>query len=138
MTASIFVVEIPSKNISLKEYVQQLLKEKGWKQDKLVACARVSQSRLSKIIHGRIRNVDVGTLISMCLALQLNKEQSIILLSLSERTISPVDECRDSYFELIDIYSKKEQVKEGFECFLIEADEFLEARNLKKLPSDLD
>ena len=104
MAAKLYIIECPYKKISFKEYLQQLLKEKGWNQDKLVACARISQSRLSKIFHGRIRNVDVGTLISMCLALQLNKERSILLLALAERTISPVDECYEAYYELIQIY----------------------------------
>ncbi len=110
-----------------------------WSQSKLAVCARIPQSKINKIINGYFNNIYVDELISICLVLRLNKKKAVDLLARASRAISPADPCHDTYYELIEIYSKKKlPVTEEEICnFLFEADEILKKRKLPSLPSDV-
>ena len=113
------------------------LKRKNWSQSRLAVCARIPQPQINKIINGKINNLEVDILICICLALQLNKNESVDLLARASRAISPASPCYHAYYDLIEIYSKKEILYERDDNFLIEADEYLRKRKLPRLPSDI-
>ncbi len=128
-------VKRPSDTATFEEYLNYYLERRNWSQSRLAACARISQPQINKIINGRINNIEIDILICICLALQLSTKESVDLLARASRAISPASICYHAYYELIDIYSKKEIVSDKIDDFLSDADEYLKKRKLPRLPS---
>ena len=127
----------PSDVASFEEYLNYYLKRKNWSQSRLAVCLRIPQPQINKIFNSRINNIEVDILVCICLALQLNVKESVDLLARASRAISPASLCYHAYYELIELYSKKEPVYDKVDNFLVEADEYLRKRKLPRLPSDI-
>ena len=126
----------PCKTASFKEYIEYYIQRKNWSQSKLAVVARLNQSQVNKIINGTVYTAQVDILVCLCLALQLNLEESKDLMSRAERAFSPASELHCAYQKIIQKYAKK-----PFNCsdnieFLDAADEFLRARKLPLLPNN--
>ena len=91
-----------------KECVDYYSRRAGLSETKLALCTRENQQRLNKIARGQLKNVDVKTLVRICLVLRLTEEETIDLMSHRERAFSPAEPVYRVYRELIRIYSKKE------------------------------
>ncbi len=90
----------PSKTASFKEYMEYYLERKNWSQNKLAIAARLNQSQVNKIINGTVYTVQVDTLVCLCLALQLNLDESKDLLARTERVFSPASTLHQTYQEV--------------------------------------
>lgn len=84
---------------------------------------------MSKLINKEDMDVQVQDLVALCLALGLDREQSLDLLSRKERTFSPAKKEHAEYLKLIDIYANKDIdysfSKEQLAHTLDEANEYL-------------
>ena len=74
-----------------KECVDYYSKRAGLSETKLALCTRENQQRLNKIARGQLKNVDVETLVRICLVLRLTEEESVDLMSRRERAFSPAE-----------------------------------------------
>ncbi len=111
------------------------MQRKGWSQQKLADAARLNQPYVSRLINGRINNLQIDTLVCLCLALQLTLQESRDLLSRVERAFSPASALHSAYQELITLYARKSLDIRGDSNMLNEADDFLKARKLPALPN---
>ena len=125
----------PSKTASFKEYMEYYLERKNWSQNKLAIAARLNQSQVNKIINGTVYTVQVDTLVCLCLALQLNLDESKDLLARAERAFSPASILHRTYQELIRIYAERALDRSDNVEYLDEADHILTARRLPVLPN---
>lgn len=125
----------PSKTASFKEYMEYYLERKNWSQNKLAIAARLNQSQVNKIINGTVYTVQVDTLVCLCLALQLNLDESKDLLARAERAFSPTSILHRTYQELIRIYAERALDRSDNVELLDEADHILTARGLPVLPN---
>lgn len=91
-----------------KECVDFYSNRAGLSETKLALCTRENQQRLNKIARGQLKNVDVETLVRICLILRLTEEEAVDLMSRRERAFSPAKPVHRTYRELIRIYSQKE------------------------------
>ena len=128
-----------SDTASFGLYTDYYARRVGLSQNKLSVCARMSQSRLNKIVNETIQNVPVKTLVSLCLVLRLNEGTAIDYLARCERAFSPAKPVHQCYLELIRLYSKTEQDYRGvsneeLQAVLNEADDYLIARGFPALP----
>lgn len=97
-----------SETASYKLYVDLYTQRVGLTENKLAFAIRDHQQRLNNISNGNLKNVDVETLVKICLVLGLNEEESVDLMARRERALSPADPVHRVYWELICLYSKKE------------------------------
>lgn len=111
------------------------MQRKGWSQQKLADAARLNQPYVSRLINGRISNLQIDTMVCLCLALQLSLQESCDLLSRVERAFSPASALHSAYQELIALYAHKPLDMQGESNMLNEADDFLKARKLPALPN---
>ena len=125
----------PSKTASFKEYMEYYLERKNWSQNKLAIAARLNQSHVNKIINGTVYTVQVEPLVCLCLALQLNLDESKDLLARAERAFSPASTLHQTYQELIQIYAERLLDCSDNVELLDEADHILTARGLPVLPN---
>lgn len=121
-----------SETASFKQYLDYYTQKVKLSENKLASIIRINQQRLNDISNGKTKNVDVETLVRICLALGLNEEQSFDLMARCERTLSPARPEHRAYRELIRLYSEKEinynvSAKE-LEDILNDADQYLNAR----------
>ena len=128
-----------SNTASFGLYTDYYARRVGLSQNKLSVCARMSQSRLNKIVNGTIQNVPVETLVSLCLALRLNENETIDYLARCERAFSPAKPVHQCYLELIRLYSQTERnyrcgSNEELQMVLDEADNYLIAKGFPALP----
>ena len=128
-----------SNTASFGLYTDYYARRVGLSQNKLSVCARMSQSRLNKIVNGTIQNVPVETLVSLCLALRLNENEAIDYLARCERAFSPAKPVHQCYLELIRMYSQTERnygcgSNEELQMVLDEADNYLIAKGFPALP----
>ncbi len=111
----------------------------GLTENKLSVCIRVNQQYLNKITNRQIKNVDVDTLVCICLVLCMNLDEAFDMLSRFERAFSPANPLHRAYQELIEIYSEKKiNYKDKtlkLDEVLDEADRYLTARNFEPLPN---
>lgn len=129
-----------SESSPARDYIIAYLASAGLSQNQLAQRIRQSQQRTNYIISGRMKTVDVQTIISICLVLGLNEKQSIDLLSRFERALSPANPVHKTYRKLIRIYSDKLNYKELFgklsdEEILTVADNYLISRNQPPFPN---
>ena len=95
-----------SETASYKLYVDLYTQRVGLTENKLAFAIRDHQQRLNNISNGNLKNVDVETLVKICLVLGLNEEESVDLMARRERALSPADPVHRVYWELICLYSK--------------------------------
>lgn len=103
----------------------------------MAECARLNQPQLSKIINGKVYDIQIDVLVCICLVLQLNLEQTADLLSRAERALSPASSVHRAYKELIGLYAAKPFDCVGDETMLDEADRFLKEKSIGALPNVL-
>lgn len=128
-----------SDTASFGLYTDYYARRVGLSQNKLSVCARMSQSRLNKIVNGTIQNVPVETLVSLCLVLRLNEGEAIDYLARCERAFSPAKPVHQCYLDLIRLYSRTEQDYRGvsdkkLQMVLTEADNYLMKKGFSALP----
>lgn len=128
-----------SSTASFGLYTDYYARRIGLSQNKLSICARMSQSRLNKIVNGTIQNVPVETLVSLCLALRLKENEAIDYLARCERAFSPAKPVHQCYLELIRLYSRTRQDYKGIsdkelQMVLNKADDYLMVRGFPALP----
>ena len=118
-----------SETASYKLYVDLYTQRVGLTENKLAFAIRDHQQRLNNISNGNLKNVDVETLVKICLVLGLNEEESVDLMARRERALSPADPVHRVYWELICLYSKKEinynVPSDKLENILNDADQYL-------------
>ena len=123
-----------SETASYKLYVDLYTQRVGLTENKLAFAIRDHQQRLNNISNGNLKNVDVETLVKICLVLGLNEEESVDLMARRERALSPADPVHRVYWELICLYSKKEinynVPSDKLENILNDADQYLKDRGL--------
>lgn len=123
---------------SFQDAYNYYLKRAKLSEYQLSKLARVNQSRISKIVNGGVKNVDVTTLTCMCLVLQLSKKEAKRFLALRERAFSPANETHKVYLKIIRIYSAEKPdynvYKENPEEYLVKADNILIAEGKEPLP----
>ena len=90
-----------SETASYKLYVDLYTQRVGLTENKLAFAIRDHQQRLNNISNGNLKNVDVETLVKICLVLGLNEEESVDLMARRERALSPADPVHRVYWELI-------------------------------------
>ena len=121
-----------SETASYKLYVDLYTQRVGLTENKLAFAIRDHQQRLNNISNGNLKNVDVETLVKICLVLGLNEEESVDLMARRERALSPADPVHRVYWELICLYSKKEinynVPSDKLENILNDADQYLKDR----------
>ena len=121
-----------SETASYKLYVDLYTQRVGLTENKLAFAIRDHQQRLNNISNGNLKNVDVETLVKICLVLGLNEEESVDLMTRRERALSPADPVHRVYWELICLYSKKEinynVPSDKLENILNDADQYLKDR----------
>ena len=122
-------------------YTDYYARRVGLSQNKLSICARMSQSKLNKIVNETIRNVSVETLVSLCLVLRLNEDEAVDYLARRERAFSPAKPVHQCYLKLIRIYSQTEKnyrdvPKEKLQMVLSEADNYLSRNNFPTLSDE--
>lgn len=125
----------PAPDADFKAYMDYYMQRKGWSQQKLADAARLNQPYVSRLINGRISNLQIDTMVCLCLALQLSLQESCDLLSRVERAFSPASALHSAYQELIALYAHKPLDMQGESNMLNEADDFLKARKLPVLPN---
>lgn len=81
--------------------------------------------------------MQIDVLVCICLALQLNLEQTTDLLSRAERALSPASPTHRAYKVLIELYAAKPIDCAGDTTMLDEADRFLKERSIGALPNVL-
>ena len=117
---------------SYKLYIDYYTHRVGLTENKLALCIRQSQQRLNNISNGKLKNVDVETLVRICLVLGLDEKESIDLMARRERALSPAVPVHSVYLELIRLYSKKKinynVPPNDLEQILNDADQYLEMR----------
>ena len=115
--------------------MEYYLERKNWSQNKLAIAARLNQSHVNKIINGTVYTVQVELLVCLCLALQLNLDESRDLLARAERAFSPASVLHQTYQELIQRDAERPlDCSDNVEVF-DEADQILTARGLPVLPN---
>lgn len=104
-------------------------------ENKLALGARIYQQRLNKISNGIVKNVDVETLVRLCLVLGLTEQEAVDLMARRERAFSPANPLHRAYRELLGIYAQR---KIGCQTgavalanILNEADEYLKSRGFE-------
>ena len=126
-----------SETASYKLYVDLYTQRVGLTENKLAFAIRDHQQRLNNISNGNLKNVDVETLVKICLVLGLNEEESVDLMARRERALSPADPVHRVYRELICLYSKKEinynVPSDKLENILNDADQYLKDRGFPPL-----
>lgn len=128
-----------SNTASFGLYTHYYARRVGLSQNKLSVCARMSQSRLNKIVNGIIQNVSVETLVNLCLVLRLNEYEAVDYLARCERAFSPAKPVHQCYLELIRIYAQTEHNYAGIPAeklqnVLDETDDYLRAKGFPALP----
>lgn len=122
-----------SETASYKQYVDYYTQRVGLSETKLALCIRENQQRLNKIGNGQLKNVDVETLVRICLTLGLNEDEAIDLMARRERAFSPADPVHRAYLELIRMYAEKEidynVPADKLAKILDDADAYLKSRN---------
>lgn len=129
-----------SRTSTAREYILAYLAAAGLSQNRLAKRVRQTQQRINNIIGGKCKNVDVATIVAICLVLGLDKYQSFDLLSRFERALSPANPAHRAFEELIDIYSEMSKEENFFEEsrdeeLLDKADEYLESAKTQPLPN---
>lgn len=127
----------PDPTGSFKEYIKYYRSLRGWSEEDLATAARIKQSELNKVTNRIRQNAQVDFLTCVCIALQLNVEQSKDLMARVERACSPSSKSHTAYIELIEIYNKRpfnNDIDISIAA-LNEADRFLRARGLPSLPN---
>lgn len=121
-----------SETASFKQYLDHYTQRAGLTENRLAACARIRQQRLNKIANGYIRDVDVETLVRLCLALGLTEPEALDLMARRERALSPANPLHRVYRDLLGIYAQREPSRPSgaiaMAGILNEADEYLESR----------
>lgn len=128
-----------STKSSFKQCYDYYLDRAKLSENRLAKLARIEQSTINKIANNKIKNVQIDTLVCICLALGLTLEQTNDLLARRERALSPANDTHDIYKYLITYYLEKGIKADHFannpEKFLEKADEILIERGKKKLPN---
>ena len=96
-----------TETASYKLYIDFYTQRVGLTENKLAFGIRHYQQRLNNISNGKLKNVDVETLVRICLVLGLDEEESVDLMARRERALSPAVPVHQVYRELIRLYSKK-------------------------------
>lgn len=123
---------------SFRDYLEYYCGRKGIKsENKLAECVRINQSRMTKITNNKIIDVDVKTLVAICLVLELNLDEAKDLMARRERAFSPANPNHKYYEELIVLYSHRNtdysKDKTAKDTALNEADEFLRRHHAEAL-----
>lgn len=106
-----------------------------WNQAALVRSSGIEQKKLSKILSGKLNNLEVDELVCLSLSLRLTEEESLDLMARFERTLSPENkERKEILLYWIRIYSSGSMQEDPNECMLMPVIEDLEKRNLQLLP----
>lgn len=120
---------------SFKRYVDYYTQRVSLTENKLALCIRQNQQRLNKISNGKLKNVDVETLVRICLVLGLSEEESVDLMARRERALSPAEPVHQVYRELIRWYSTKSinyrAQADKLAKILDEADRYLQVRGFE-------
>ena len=128
----------PADSESFGVFLSYYTQREEISQNKLAECARINQSYLNKIANGRINDVPVNTLVSICLALRLSLDEAKDLLARRERAFSPANKAHKVYMELINEYHKREvNYKDCYAVasFLLDADRRLQSEGFPTLPN---
>lgn len=124
-----------SESASFKLYLDYYTQRVGLTENKLALGARIHQQRLNKISNGIVKNVDVETLVRLCLVLGLTEQEAVDLMARRERALSPANLLHRAYRELLNIYAKKKiDYQAGAVALaniLNEADEYLKSRGFE-------
>lgn len=127
-----------SNTASFKQYFDHYSECIGLSENVIASFVRINQPRLNKITNGKIKNVDIPTLVSICLVFGLNENEARDFLSRRDRAFNPSNKVHDIYIELIRIYSEKvidyKKLASTPEKLLEEADSFLISNGQKPLP----
>ena len=70
-----------SETASFKQYLDHYTQRAGLTENRLAAYARIRQQRLNKIANGYIKDVDVETLMRLCLVLGLTEPEAVNLMA---------------------------------------------------------
>lgn len=127
-----------NETASFRQCFDYYLERTGLSETKIADYIRINQPRLNKIANGTVKNVDIPTLVCICLALGLNEAEARDLLARRERAFSPANDTHRVYLELIRMYSVKEldykRLANTPEKLLEEADDYLISKGKKELP----
>lgn len=120
---------------SFKRYLDYYTQRAGLTENKLALGARIYQQRLNKISNGIVKNVDVETLVRLCLVLGLTEQEAVDLMARRERAFSPANPLHRAYRELLGIYAQREIGCQtgavALANILNEADEYLKSRGFE-------
>lgn len=129
------------KKDTFKKRLDYFTERAGLTENKLALYAQIDQPELNKIANGRRKNVQIPTLVRICLALGLTLDEATDLMARRERALSPANETHDDYRRLIISYSTRkidyQKYKNCPEKLLEEADNFLLKQGKEKLSRDI-
>lgn len=135
------IVEELDEKAPFSVYINYYTERVGLSENKLALYAQVEQSELNKIKNGKRKNVQIPTLVRICLALGLTEDEAMDLMARCERTLSPANATHDEYRQLIIDYSMRkinyQKYKKCPEKLLEEADNYLLEKGKEKLSRDI-
>ena len=125
-----------AKNVG--EEINCIISKAGITVTQLAIRADIPVSKIYRIINNKIESPKLEDLIRIILAFQLTLDDAEYFLALAHRALRPrgVDTLDDAFRDIIEIYSSRKRIDSN-ECWMTEAYEELETRNLK-WPSDKD
>lgn len=81
---------MPKLLLSFREYLAQLIQEKGYSRAKICEESELDSSHLAKYLSGT-RNPNMDNLLRIIFALRLSEEEGLTLLSLNEMSLKKYD-----------------------------------------------
>ena len=89
-----------SLGIEVRKYMSQA----GLTKSRLAIRSELEPSYIWQLVNDRIQSPSVGKLVKLCLALQLSKRESKRLLSIANRSFSPIKPQEKVYQKIIEMY----------------------------------
>ena len=128
-------IKKPAKDAEFAVWLKYYMDVAGLSQNKLAQYARLNQSTVNKIAHGRCERTSMDILVAIILVLQLSDRQAKDLISRIGRAFSPCDKRHQYYLKLIAIYHYRERtIHVDDETFLDDADKYLKKYGFDPLP----
>lgn len=93
-----------SKKKSLGTELRKYMSQAGLTKSRLTIRSELEPSYIWQLVNDRIQSPSVGKLVKLCLALQLSKRESKRLLSIANRSFSPIKPQEKVYQKIIEMY----------------------------------
>ena len=93
-----------SKKKSLGTELRKYMSQAGLTKSRLAIRSELESSYIWQLVNDRIQSPSVGKLVKLCLALQLSKRESKRLLSIANRSFSPIKPQEKVYQKIIEMY----------------------------------